>query len=323
MTRALRNEAREMVGELGPATAAAPDSLVRLHAEVMAIWKAKWALHEVLQGEQEDVDLLHKARQLIREFEGRVMKPLKQHVDSERREIARIRKLGRLAAKIVLKATPHHKAAEKRFREALSIGEEPCQNEGVVVALDMARYSEFALDLEQFLNSRVLFEFNKDIQAQFKKAIRDVGGDPNDTHIVNTGDGALVFLPNPDLAVRFAFAVQKDAFQRNLNIRPRAQRRRWRFRIGISTGKYCIQSYRDVGGRLLGFEAAGVTIINAVRIQTKCSAACILICDDAYKQLEKGLQRRFVRRFSIKAKRHERRSIVVWEWKYRRWHRGC
>lgn len=318
MTRALRNEAREMAEEVGTGGAITVElhpSVNRLHSEVLAIWNAKWALHEVLQGDQEDVDLLHQAKMLMGELEEKVVHPLKriEREPSASAKTARIRALGRVASRIVRRGMRFHKQAEHRFREALLLSEVPSERAGAVVALDMARYSEFALDLEGSLDSRALFEFNSDIERRFRKAIQAVGGDPADTPLTYTGDGALVFFASPILAVQFALKVQADAFERNLNIRPsRGGGRRRRFRIGIRTGKYCMQAHRDVGGRLLGFSVAGVSVIDAVRIQSACAEDEILICGETRQGLPEALRKKFGRQSMVPTKPHERRVIRVW-----------
>jgi len=72
-----------------------------------------------------------------------------------------------------------------------------------------------------------------------------------------------------------------------------------------------LQAHSDISGRLLGFNAAGVTIIDAVRIQAKCREGEILVSKATFDDLPDDLKRRFNRPRPIKTKQHEKRAIEV------------
>jgi class 3 adenylate cyclase len=316
LTSALGNAAREMINEKGhgsiPVTRA-PPLVEDLYKKGIAIWQAKWELCEKLGGDEADKKLLRVADKLLGQLKSEVLDPVARIRTLSPANIAKIQAAGLIAASIVRAATPHRRKAEKRLRSALSTHSPMSVIKGVVISLDMARYSEFALDLPDFLNAAVLSEFNKNIQKKFANAIKSVGGNPGATPIANMGDGALVFLGSSELAVRFAVEIQATAFQRSLDVRKEARERR--FRIGMAAGEYCLERYYDVAGQLSGFNTGGVSIIDAVRIQAKCPEGGVLISDAAFNELPEELKRDFERTQPITTKGHERRTIKVWKLK--------
>ena len=86
---------------------------------------------------------------------------------------------------------------------------------------------------------------------------------------------------------------------------------RWKFRIGIATGRVRIQETMARDGTLLRFNVAGTPIIHSVRIQVKCRVGGLRICESTWGDLGAELKELFGRVHSIRGKAHERHSIEV------------
>jgi class 3 adenylate cyclase len=65
---------------------------------------------------------------------------------------------------------------------------------------------------------------------------------------------------------------------------------------------------------MLGFSAAGVSIIDAARLQTACAEDGILIDSATWHALSPDDQRSFAVRKPVRPKKHEDRSISAWQW---------
>lgn len=172
------------------------------------------------------------------------------------------------------------------------------------VCIDMARYSLLARQIQATQDAKALFDFNRKLQAQFRCALTVVGAKPGQVAIDDTGDGALLFLADADMAVNFAIEVLKAGFAKNLEI----PNKEWHqhVRIGIDTGKVMLDLKR-MDGKVVSFNSAGVPIINAVRIQSKCSTGRVAVSRVTWGKLSSEHQALFGKFKSLKPdkKKHE------------------
>jgi hypothetical protein len=192
----------------------------------------------------------------------------------------------------------------RRKKELGQTKPSPSVHQMSCVSIDMARYSLLARQIQATQEAKALFDFNRKLQEQFRRALAAAGAKPDRVPIDDTGDGALVFMPDATTAVKFAVEVQKASFVKNLGI----PNKEWQqnLRIGIDTGEVMMDLVvRD--GDVMSFNSAGVPIINAVRIQSKCPVGEIAVSRPTWGKLDSGLQGLFGKFRSPKSdkKKHE------------------
>ncbi len=165
-----------------------------------------------------------------------------------------------------------------------------------VLSIDISRYGKRAQVLEEVLRDpKALLTLNLRIQEDFRAKLADLG--IQDVYIHPTGDGALIYFREPENAVRFAEAVQEA------NARERGPR----FRVGIRTGEVALRrTIEDDDGRVVTFDAAGLPIIQAVRIESSSADDEVRICIDTWAGLPEDVQQRYQTSATVDGKSHER-----------------
>jgi class 3 adenylate cyclase len=155
-----------------------------------------------------------------------------------------------------------------------------------VLELDLVGYSGIARMLEQSTSSETVAALNDQIQGFIDQGLRSVGLAREGTVMATTGDGAILVFDHADQAHRFAVAVHEATRAYN-SIRTEASAKR-RFRIGAATGDITLRPRQ--GG---GHDMAGVTIANAVRLETAAAPGTLLIDLATYNSLSPDLRGRY------------------------------
>lgn len=247
-----------------------------------------------------ETKLLNKLFEIIEEIEGQIISPLrkleKQGLSPKSYE-PRYRQIAKRGVTLARKLLKEMTIVEERlWNSAAKLGT-AAENTPVkvrkeskrvaCVSIDMAKYSELARQIQGRQDPEALFSFNQRLQTQLRAALKDAGADPAQVPIDDAGDGALIYLPTADLAVKFAIQVQRDTFAKNLEI-PKDE---WwqHLRIGIDVGIVVLETF-SLDGRILSFNSAGVPIINAVRIQSNCRKGRIAVSRATWGNLSEKLK---------------------------------
>ena len=316
----------QLAEESGP-FARRPDSLAisinNLCEQIGRLVFGKSHIHSVLYGDEDDKRLIDTIYAILQALKRDVRQPL-ETIIRMRTDESKIRP--KVCALSVTTAAFHQQVqqllieARARFVTAnaehsssfinnLLTREEAVEEEWTVVSVDKAAYSKGALALESLANARALLEHNRALVEQFIRAIENAGGQPSEILIHASGDGALLYFRDPNLAVKASLAVHALARANTLRMPDMGWAQQ--FRIGIATGPVCICRQRAFTSTTFQFEAGGATIINAVRIEAKCEPRQLWICHTTVKRLNRALQDCFSEPERIETKSHEERSIVV------------
>lgn len=182
-----------------------------------------------------------------------------------------------------------------------------------IVALDMSRYSDVVAAIESQGDTSAVGELNNQIQNWVDSAVGKVGLSKDQLLRKKMGDGALIIFDMPVHASLFAKAYHEISHATNKGKRKRLNRRH--FRIGIATGPVLIQEERSADGTLLGYDMAGITISNAVRLEGACRTGEVMIDHAVYELLPNEEQSQYGNIEIVQGKRKEqfrahRRRVV-------------
>jgi len=143
----------------------------------------------------------------------------------------------------------------------------------VIVELDLARYSEIAMDLNLRNGASGVKKLERQIQEWVKQAIRFVGVEVKDALLRTTGDGALLAFDHADQATRFAQHLHESASECNQGRRHQLDQRY--FRIGIASGSILLGVATYEKGAEM--EIAGMAVAKAVRLEAACRTGEVLV----------------------------------------------
>lgn len=117
----------------------------------------------------------------------------------------------------------------------------PVKEMRTVVSVDMAEYGRLTDGIDGIFGAEGIFRFNQQIQEIMTEVLakKSIGCEIR----INTGDGALAVLKDPDQAVDFALAIHKAVRAKNSE-KPDAEHR-IHFRIGVSTGNLVFQTTKN------------------------------------------------------------------------------
>jgi hypothetical protein len=166
-----------------------------------------------------------------------------------------------------------------------------------IVELDLVGYSTTARLLEQNMGSAAVAQLNEQIQTFVDAGLRAVGVRREDTVGTTTGDGAILLFDGAEQAHGFAAAVYAAAKKHSAGLVESARRR---FRMGAATGEVTLRP--RPGG---GFDMAGITIADAVRLEAATTPGTLLIDLATYKALPPGLQAAYGEEVVVRGKRDE------------------
>lgn len=177
-----------------------------------------------------------------------------------------------------------------------------------VQVIDLVGYSDVIRALEENLDSRAVATINEQIQEFITGGLRDVGVDRAESLMKTTGDGAILHFDSAEAAHAVGVAVHKRSASHNAARTERSAKRH--FRIGMATGEITRQSLPDGS-----VEYAGITISNAVRLESQARPGEIVIDKDSYAALPQTIKLSYGEEEPVKGKRDEvfiaRRCIVV------------
>ena len=168
-----------------------------------------------------------------------------------------------------------------------------------VLELDLVAYSDIARVLEESTGPETVASLNDQIRGFIDKGLATVGLTRETTVMLSTGDGAIVLFDNANEAHNFAGGVHDATRVRNEALRLPSSKR-W-FRSGAATGNIAVRR-RENGG----WDIAGVTIADAVRLETAALPGELLIDVATYETLDRSLRARYSDEEQIAGKRDER-----------------
>jgi class 3 adenylate cyclase len=145
----------------------------------------------------------------------------------------------------------------------------------------MVGYSRVARSLEQNVGATAVAELNAQVQRFVDAGLRAAGRERPDVVRATTGDGAILVFDSAEEAHRFAAAAHAAAKAHSARLEPSAKRR---FRTGAATGEIVQQA------RPGGYDMAGVTIANAVRLEAASRPGVLLIDIPTYDALPESLR---------------------------------
>lgn len=316
----LQNLRLELVGEEEPSRESTRSHARSCTGILMAVqqgYNAVLKLRNFLGSCDHADQILERIPILLEQLDSTVFKPLRKASKGSKEEARRAISCVREAAKRLRDETSvESDSAQKLLTEAAqqlrcmaasSSQKRTCRM--TVVSIDMSEYGRLARMLQEIASVEHLFQFNQELQAFFIDKIKEIKAEPDDVPAINTGDGALFFFPEPRHAVKFAQAVQLDASQRNRDAQTDDLKKC--YRIGVCTGKVCMEESRSPDGKLLRFNVAGIAIARAVRLQARCQLDSVLICEDTHDLLPAKLRQRCGEARHFTGKRHENRKILA------------
>jgi tetratricopeptide (TPR) repeat protein/class 3 adenylate cyclase len=168
-----------------------------------------------------------------------------------------------------------------------------------VVVIDMVDYSTIARLLEENTGSDVVAQLNRQIQEFIAGALAVVSSQQDCSVLATTGDGAIVLFESCDQAHRFGEALHRRTSEYN-KTKTEDSAKRW-FRVGIATGE--LSRHHTDNGRA---EYAGITIANAVRLETGARPGEIVVDTQTYESLSDELRAVYGQQDVVHGKRLEK-----------------
>ena len=167
-----------------------------------------------------------------------------------------------------------------------------------VLELDMVGYSSIARLLEQNMGAEAVAGLNAQIQGLVDVGLKAVGLQRDTTVLATTGDGAILVFDRADEAHRFAAVLHAAAKARSAAVSEASAKRR--FRTGAATGEIVLRP--RAGG---GYDMAGVTIANAVRLEAAGRPGELLLDATTYDALPAELRVGYQAEEQVRGKREE------------------
>jgi tetratricopeptide (TPR) repeat protein/class 3 adenylate cyclase len=168
-----------------------------------------------------------------------------------------------------------------------------------IAVVDMVAFSSVARMLEENATAAAVYELSRQIQSFFNRALAQLP-DPNAYSVVSKpGDGIILLFERPDDAHCFGYHVHHFAAEHNAE-RKIANAKRW-FRVGIASGDVVITDPSHSPS-----EYAGITIANAVRLESAAEAGEILVDLATFGALSSENQARYGPEETVCGKREER-----------------
>jgi class 3 adenylate cyclase len=147
--------------------------------------------------------------------------------------------------------------------------------DATVVEVDLINYSEIAHQIERELGlgAAGVSLLNQQLEDLVKRALHPLRLEPKKIIKNNSGDGFVLVFDHPDDAHRFSVEFHKVCIEHNQRFANKSAHR-W-FRVGAATG-----DLNEVDNQI-----AGVSIIEAVRLESKGNKGHILIDKKTYSSL--------------------------------------
>ena len=302
-------------------------SIERLFKQLVAIHDGKLAMHDALNGDTMDSDLLARFGRHIDKVDLRIIQPLKGSYEvAGPTDVGRAHELGVELARILESVKPDAELANQRFADKLELVTPPEKNEYSVVCIDMQEYANAARVAEAMDDATSVYNLNLGIKNRVRTAIeiaieRATARGAAQFPINDRGDGVVVYVPrSPDIAVKIARIFQQDSVERQRAVAT-LQTPPWRFRIGVATGDVCLSMIHSPAYKLIEFSAGGTPIINAARLEQACPVNGTLIDEKTYAGLSSEVKACFRAFDDVKLKDHEgtghdgaTKAIKAWIW---------
>ena len=162
----------------------------------------------------------------------------------------------------------------------------------------MVSYSSITRLLEEALSPAAVTELNGSIQELVTQGLTTLDLDRRDAVLITTGDGAILAFDSSEQAHLFAEVFHFAARERNLTrTEPSAIRA---FRVGAATGEIDLRP-KENGG----YDFAGTTIADAVRLEAKAGPGELLIDAQTFSELPDHYQHRYQAAEEVQGKRYE------------------
>lgn len=174
-----------------------------------------------------------------------------------------------------------------------------------IIVIDLVGYSSIAEHLEQSADVTAVARLNQQIQDFVDAGLIAARVTREQAVIKTTGDGAILALPDAEIAHRFSATVH-EATRTHNGARSIALAKRL-FRIGIATGE--IAEAMPYGSR----DIAGTTISRAARLEPKAQPGGVLIDTDTYATLPPDLKTLYRGPQTIAGKRDETFDAYAWQ----------
>jgi len=175
-----------------------------------------------------------------------------------------------------------------------------------VVELDLVGYSTISQNLEQGLDVSTVAQLNQQIQSFVDAGLKATNASRDKSVMATTGDGAILVFDSSTDAHRFAQAVHETTREHNRKRQqPLAKRV---FRIGVASGEIIMQP--KPGG---GFDIAGTTIANAVRLEAKARPGGLLVDNVTFEALQPEQKEYYGPKQIVAGKRDEEFEAYAWQ----------
>ena len=175
--------------------------------------------------------------------------------------------------------------------------------EKIVAVVDLSRYSDICKELEQQLDVTAVAAVNQQVKDLIFRALAAAGVTPAGLPYKGTGDGAIIVLDTVDQGHQFAEHLHLEADKHNrFKDVPLARRH---FRVGMWAGAILLQPQQGAAGELVGFDFAGTSIANAVRLEGACKTGEVLVGSDVWASLPPEVRVQYGAEEVVKGKRSE------------------
>lgn len=299
----------------------------RVIATMRQLIKSKRALHKIPgmhKGAPEDAAALNHLEEMVETLEAKIHTPLKSAKKLTEPKRAK------LIPEVLARAQMMAAEVQLHRQQVITRGQASAKMQvplhiylpadtgkievSSVISVDLYDYTSMAKAITELRDVEQLHKFNQQLIERFRVQLQKIDPKLAKVPIDPTGDGALIFVPNPTAAVNFAKALLDSLFAEGGGIAVKEWRKS--VRIGIATGPVFLSRRESPDGTVVSFEAAGDTIIDAVRLQAKCDVQSIMICDDTRSELEKSLRDSFDPAVTIQAKQ---RTIKGCRYNHQQW----
>lgn len=266
--------------------------------------------------EAPDDDALKSLIQLLERFYKEVVKRLEDSVHQS--NISAIERFKDVLQAIYRSCLEISDSAKERASEiekllyeemcARAVSEHPpFKGTKCVVSVDLVEYGRMSDEMEGFLGAQGILLLNQRIQEVMHRALNKVSIPQTNVVFMDTGDGVLAILDDPDDAVKFAEAILVEVKEQNRGIESSHQ---IHLRTGVSSGNIVMQEVSTKDGRLTKYNMGGKAIATAVRLQAASRPGQILVDDKTHRSIRGSIKYRFESKaHKVVGKRHEKDLI--------------
>lgn len=312
----LSNFRAEMMGESGPWVSGAASQakhLAGIVEQVETMRKEKMNFRRLAGCFLPEVDriLLQRIPEILRGVKRDVHEPLKNAPQEESGAEEVIRRLTDVLQPYAVESLACGEEINGFLRAQFgamvdaSLAEgKPEMRELAVVSCDLCEYGRHSRVVVDVLTIEQLRLFDQQIEDLLRKSLAACGEAAQNAVFKDTGDGAVILLASPTLAVSFACEVIAAVDTRNRPVLNPDYC--WSFRIGIATGDVCITETRTPSGAVVTkLRTSGIALARAIRLQTAAEPNSIIVGKRTWDGLTPEQQALFGPEEQIPGKPHE------------------